>query len=353
MVEVGIHAVISDEEVGPSVIVLRCGGHREILALRLVDTCRRSHVAECAVSVVVVKNCGRTLVNAGRTIRVHVDKVAVARAGCVHRDITAYVQIQMAVAVIVEESSASMKRSSGFYPRDSGFVRNVGKRAVAIVAIERVAAELGYIEVGKAVVVIVPPNAAQAVARAGDSGFVGHIGKGAIAVVVIERIARGDTAIIEITSVDKINVLPAVSVEIRHTESGTEDLANDGHPLVSRIVYELDAGGCRGVRELNGRRRGALCVNVRKADGSIEDKQERQPGERGKTKESKAEWIAAAHSERAPAHYLGGSGASAPGRADCFKRASAALRRTCSKFSALCLCKAASRFASSRLPTPL
>src|SRR5260370_18522789 len=353
MVEVGIHAVISDEEVGPSVIVVIGGCHREILALRLVDTCRRSHVAECAVSVVVVKNCGRTLVNAGRTIRVHVDKVAVARARCVHRDIAAYVQIQTAVAVIVEESSASMKRSSGFYPRDSGFVRNVGKRAVAIVAIEHVAAELGYIEVGKAVVVIVSPDAAQAVACAGDPGLVGYISKGAIAIVVIQRIACRNAAIVEIAVVDKIDVLPAVSVEIRHRKSGAEDFADDGHPLVSRIVYELDAGGCRGVRELNGWRRGALCVNVRKADGSLEDKQERQPSERGKTKEIKAEWIAAAHSERAPAHYLGGSGASAPGRADCFKRASAALRRTWSRFSALCLCKAASRFASSRLPTPL
>src|SRR5216683_2580028 len=187
MVEVGIHAVISDEEVGPSVIVVIGGSHRKILALGLVDTCRRSHVAECAVSIVVVKNCGRALIDAGRTVRVYVDKVAVAGAGCVHRDITANVQIQTAVAVIVEKSCASMKRSSRFYPRDSGFVRNIGK--------------------------------------------------GAIAVVVIERIARGDATIIEITSVDKIDVLPAVSVEIRHTESGTEDLANDGHPLVARIVY--------------------------------------------------------------------------------------------------------------------
>ena len=79
---------------------------------------------------------------------------------------------------------------------DAGFVGDVGESAVAVVVIENVAAELGDEEIGKAVVVVIAPDAAEAVAGAGDAGLFGDIGESAVAVVAIEGVADGNAAIV-------------------------------------------------------------------------------------------------------------------------------------------------------------
>ena len=76
----------------------------------------------------------------------------------------------------------------GFHSRNAGFIGDVGERAVAIVVIKDIASELGDKEIGEAVVVVVAPNAAEAIAGAGDAGFVGDVGERAVAVVVIKRV---------------------------------------------------------------------------------------------------------------------------------------------------------------------
>src|SRR5262249_15979002 len=112
------------------------------------------------------------------------------------------------------------------------------------------------IEIGKAIVVVVAPDTAQTVAGTGHTSFFGHVGKGAIAVIVVKRVASGDAAVVEITAIYEIDVLPAITVEVGDAEAGAENLTNDGNALVSGIVDEHDTGLRGFVGELNVRRRG-------------------------------------------------------------------------------------------------
>ncbi len=79
---------------------------------------------------------------------------------------------------------------------DAGFVCDVGESAVAVIVVEEVLAVLCHIEVGKAVVVVVTPDAAKTVGVARHSGLLGDVGKGPVAIVVVEGVAHGDTAMI-------------------------------------------------------------------------------------------------------------------------------------------------------------
>src|SRR3954447_837514 len=92
---------------------------------------------------------------------------------------------------------------------------------------------LAYEEVGIAVIVVVSPNAAETVTGAWDAGFVSDIGEGAIFVIAINSVLDGNAAVVAVTAVHKINVLPAVSVEVRHADSRPEFLQVDGSALVA------------------------------------------------------------------------------------------------------------------------
>ena len=62
----------------------------------------------------------------------------------------------------------------------------VGEGAVAVVVVELVgrAEVVGHVEIGPAVVVVVPPRGGMTAGFAGDAGAVGHVREGAVAVVV-------------------------------------------------------------------------------------------------------------------------------------------------------------------------
>ena len=140
-----------------------------------------------------------------------------------------------------------MKQRAELHARDAGLVGHIGEGAIAVVVIENVAPELRDVEIGKAVVVVVAPDAPQAVAGAGNAGLFGDVGEGAVAVVAIERVANGNAAVVEIASVHEVNVLPAVAVEVCHAHARPEFFAVDGDALVALEMGELDSGTARSV----------------------------------------------------------------------------------------------------------
>ncbi len=109
----------------------------------------------------------------------------------------------------------------------AGLVRHVGKRAIAVVVIEDVLAVLRDVKIGEAIVIVVAPDAAQAIGVARHAGLLRDVRERAVAVVVVERVAGRDAALVEIAAVDEIDVLVAVAVEIRHANPG---------PASSRMV---------------------------------------------------------------------------------------------------------------------
>jgi hypothetical protein len=85
----------------------------------------------------------------------------------------------------------------------------------------------------------------------GDASFVSSVGENAFTVVAVERVAGFDVAAVAITSVDEINVLPAVAVKIRRANSRTELLKIDGDAVVAFEVGEANAGFFRDVGEVD------------------------------------------------------------------------------------------------------
>src|SRR5207253_3232230 len=107
----------------------------------------------------MVEHVRTAFVNARRTISAHIDEVTVAGAARAEGDITADVKIQAAIAVVIEESSPTMKLSAGLGGRNAGLVSDIGERTVAVVVVQDIAAVLGDVEIGETVVVVVPPDA--------------------------------------------------------------------------------------------------------------------------------------------------------------------------------------------------
>ena len=96
-------------------------------------------------------------------------------------------------------------------------VDDVGEGAVPVVVIELVGRGeiVGDVEIGPAVVVVVPPGGGMALRLAGDAGAVGHVGEGAVAVVVKKIIALAVrmAALFEQVGLD-VDIEPAVAVVV-------------------------------------------------------------------------------------------------------------------------------------------
>ena len=125
-------------------------------------------------------------------------------------------QIEAPVIVIVEPKGAGSPSRRD----DARLQRDVGKCAIAVVAIKDTAVVAGYEKVGIAVAVVVPDSDAHTVTCVAYSGFYGHVSEGSVAVVPIERVAQrcGRREKIAGAAVHQENVHPTVVVEI---EKGT------------------------------------------------------------------------------------------------------------------------------------
>src|SRR5262245_57724948 len=104
MVEKGFDTVVGHEEVRPAIIILIGGAHREVVALRMIDFHGSGDISERPVAVVVIQNRRRARI----CLRSATGRNAIPdRAGALtvraEIGVTAYVKIEAAVAVIVEE----------------------------------------------------------------------------------------------------------------------------------------------------------------------------------------------------------------------------------------------------------
>src|SRR5437879_13021643 len=105
-------------------------------------------------------------------------------------------------------------KSTGFCAADTRLVGNVSERPVAVVVIQNVAPILSHVKIGKTVIVIIAPDATQTVAGSENSALLRDVGECAVAVVAVKRIAHGIPTVVQITSLDEIDVLPAAPTEV-------------------------------------------------------------------------------------------------------------------------------------------
>src|SRR5207237_4525364 len=102
---------------------------------------------------------------------------------------------------LVSEKGGTEREGARFEPRHTRLVSDVGERAIPVVVIKDVAAELGHEQVGIAVIVVVSPDTPQTIASAGHTRRPGHVRECAVAIVVVQRVASQDTTVVQVTTV--------------------------------------------------------------------------------------------------------------------------------------------------------
>src|ERR1700733_6644169 len=101
-------------------------------------------------------------------------------------DVVRNKQIEVAVAVVIEECATGIE--AGFGIEQTGLLGHIGKSAVAAVVVEPILAEIGKKEILEAVVIVVADAKPIGPSRIPQAGLVGNVGECAIAIVVIEAV---------------------------------------------------------------------------------------------------------------------------------------------------------------------
>ena len=174
-------------------------------------------------------------------------------------------EVEPAVVVVVQEPGAGAPLSRSH----SGGFRHVRERAVPVVTVERVSAEVGDVDVCEAVVVVVADRDAHAVVvlrHAGEASLLRHVGKRAIGVLVIEAVPEARARLVR-QFVRRHRVIDLRAVGEEHVQAIVVVVVQQGHAaahglhqvLVRRrrvAMREVDAGRLRDVGEphLLGRR---------------------------------------------------------------------------------------------------
>jgi hypothetical protein len=118
--------------------------------------------------------------------------------------------------------------------------------------IEHIPAVLRDEQIGVPIVIVIAPHATQPETSTRNSGFVRHVGKCAVAVVVIQRILHLDSTVVEIARVDEVNILPAVVIVIGHANAGAKFLQIDRSAVIALKMREVNAGSLGDVGKLDG-----------------------------------------------------------------------------------------------------
>ncbi len=166
--------------------------------------------------------------------------------------VTRDVEVEPAVAVVVEERRAEAPEV------DQGAAnrRGVAERAVAVVEVQDVGAEVRQVEVGLAVIVDVAHGHAVAEAAEAHARPFGHVLESEVAEVAIEpvahrRVGRGQR---QGAGAGEIQVLPAVAVVVEHGDPAPEGGREMLHGVEAAGVDERDPGTLGHVAEAEARR---------------------------------------------------------------------------------------------------
>src|SRR5919204_3537897 len=126
----------------------------------------------------------------------------------------------MSITVVIHKGTAG--GPARFFIQQSSFLRDVSEGAVAVVVVERILAVIGDEQVFEAVIVVVAYANSLSPPRALQTGFLRNVGKSAIA-IVLEQIARRLLAFgkaLEACAVDQEDIEPAIVVIIVEGDAG-------------------------------------------------------------------------------------------------------------------------------------
>src|SRR5438874_5709264 len=213
--------IVGHPQIHPAVVINVCRHDAPCLAHGLPDVRQVSDFREGPVAIVVKEPARRGIVNTRNAV------IAVARLGVaaelvfgfVKVDEAAHKKVESAIIIIVKPDGAgSPTRGS-----DTSLRGDIGKRTVAIVAIENATAILCQVKDGEAVAARIPNCHTHPVSARCNARLPRNVCECAVPVVVIESVAKRRLRVIEVatTAVDQVDVHPAVVVVIEEGTAGS------------------------------------------------------------------------------------------------------------------------------------
>ena len=204
-------------------------------------------------------------------------------------DVSRDEQIELSVVVVVEPDGAG--RPAG--RREARLLRDIGERAVAVVAVQTRTAARSDEDVREPVVVVVPDGNAHPERSSPDAGPLGDVRERAVAVVLVERVFERLLRSIEVAgaAVDEVDVHPPVVVVIEERAARAQGFRQEARRRHRVLVDPADSarrGGNffeerrrveRGCRSRTGETRKAGGAHARSA-GRLEKRPARQHARR-------------------------------------------------------------------------
>ena len=158
-------------------------------------------------------------------------------------DVVGHEQIDVAVPVVVQECCAG---APAILRRDHR-IRDIGERAVAIVAVQRVGAEVRDVQVQIAVVVVVTHGQAHAVAAVAEARFIGHVHE-----PLGHDAVRPNLQIVAVQTIATFGSLQSIRVDaIGVRQCAERERLHGIHIQVAiAVVIKQPAPGARNLREV-------------------------------------------------------------------------------------------------------
>ncbi len=201
------------------------------------------------------------IVVAGAAINRVACSLALRLGGRIPLAIVRHEQIEAPVVVVIDPGGSdgphllAVKRAA----RYAGLGGDVGERAVAVVVEQLVAIDVGHVEIGPPVVVVVTHGDAHTIALAAEAGFVGHVGEGEVPVVVKQLVLELRVVFLErrdVRSVHEVQVQEPVSVIVEDRNTRDQSLrllllrrgavrAREPDTGLLSDLFKSDGTGCR------------------------------------------------------------------------------------------------------------
>ena len=218
-------------DVRPSIVVEIAGHHGEaVVAARVGDSRRLTHVGECSVAVIAIEAVLAERQAARSAIDRQVKKVAVRffsrtwRRAIVEAHVIGYKQVEMSIPVVIQERASGPVASRR--TQQSGLARYVGESSVPIVAIEYVLPPISQEDIVETIVVIIADAYAAGPAGLGKSGFDGDVAKRAIAIVMVKTVGDARFRVCEPVPAQHQNIDPSVIVVVEKGASAANRFEN-------------------------------------------------------------------------------------------------------------------------------
>src|SRR4029077_21213679 len=177
--------------------------------------------------------------------------------GQIHVDVVGYEKIKPAIAIVIDESATGVPALA--VGGDTGLGGDIGKRAVAVVVVEDVLAEVGDEEIVEAVVVVIADADGLPPAGMNEARLSGDVGESTVAIIFVQAIGgllAGGKAF-QPRAIHQENIEPAIVVVIVEGDAATGGLQQIFvFVLAAKNHFGVEAGFFRDVYEIDPERRG-------------------------------------------------------------------------------------------------